>query len=222
MSVTTTLDDLLATSAALHQHLCPRQVLGVRIGLLAGRLLDVEVPHSDKRLLTIVETDGCAADGVAVATGCWVGRRTLRVEDCGKVAATVIDTLTTRAVRIVPSFESRSLAPAFAPGATDRWEAQLVGYQQMPDDLLLTWQAVELVSPLAVILSHPGARSICARCGEEIINERERIIAGESVCRSCAGDAYYRPTQARVRQTLALDGARRRSTSMRRRADQHR
>jgi formylmethanofuran dehydrogenase subunit E len=45
-------------------------------------------------LLTILETDGCAADGVSAATGCWVGRRTLRVEDFGKVAATFVDTQT--------------------------------------------------------------------------------------------------------------------------------
>jgi formylmethanofuran dehydrogenase subunit E len=188
----TRLGDLLAASAALHQHLCPRQVLGVRMGLLAGQLLDVDVPRTDKRLLTIVETDGCAADGVAVATGCRVGRRTLRVEDYGKVAATVVDTLTERAIRVLPSRMSRTLAAAYAPGITDRWQVQLVGYQRMPDDLLMAWHEVELVQPLAAILSSPGARSTCAWCGEEILNEREVMRAGERVCRTCAGDSYYR------------------------------
>ena len=75
------LDKLLLACAALHHHLCPRQVLGVRMGMLAGELLDLDLPQGDKRLLTIVETDGCGADGIAVATGCWVGRRTMRVED---------------------------------------------------------------------------------------------------------------------------------------------
>ncbi|MCQ3978482.1 MAG: formylmethanofuran dehydrogenase, partial [Anaerolineae bacterium] len=74
-----TFEELLYQSAVLHQHLCPRQVLGVRIGLAAGRWLGLEVPQSDKRLLTIVETDGCLIDGLAVATGCRVGRRTMRV-----------------------------------------------------------------------------------------------------------------------------------------------
>ncbi len=81
-----TLDELLAASAALHRHLCPRQVLGVQMGRLAAELLQLELPQSDKRLLTIVETDGCFSTGVSVATNCWVGRRTLRVEDYGKVA----------------------------------------------------------------------------------------------------------------------------------------
>jgi formylmethanofuran dehydrogenase subunit E len=62
------------------------------MGLAGGRWLELEVPQKDKRLLTIAETDGCAADGLAVATGCWVGRRTMRILDFGKVAATFVDT----------------------------------------------------------------------------------------------------------------------------------
>ncbi len=64
----TTLSDLLEASAALHHHLCPRQVLGIRMGLLAGRRLGVVLPQADKRLLAIAETDGCATSGIAVAT----------------------------------------------------------------------------------------------------------------------------------------------------------
>ena len=81
---TKTIAELLRQSAALHRHLCPCQVLGVHMGCWAGELLDLELPQADKRLLTIVETDGCFTDGVAVATGCRVGRRTLRIEDYGK------------------------------------------------------------------------------------------------------------------------------------------
>ncbi|MCZ7672117.1 MAG: formylmethanofuran dehydrogenase subunit E family protein [Chloroflexi bacterium] len=41
-----------------------------------------------------METDGCGADGVAVAADCHVGRRTLRVVDYGKMAATFVDVQT--------------------------------------------------------------------------------------------------------------------------------
>lgn len=47
------LSELLGASAALHRHLCPRQVLGVRMGVWAGELLGLDVPQADKRLLTI-------------------------------------------------------------------------------------------------------------------------------------------------------------------------
>jgi formylmethanofuran dehydrogenase subunit E len=62
------------------------------MGLHAGQLLQLDLPRTDKRLFVLVETDGCLTDGVAVATGCWFGRRTLRLVDQGKVAATFVDT----------------------------------------------------------------------------------------------------------------------------------
>jgi formylmethanofuran dehydrogenase subunit E len=155
-----TLEQLLQQSAELHRHLCPRQVLGVRMGLAAGQLLGLDLPQADKRLLTIVETDGCFTDGVAVATNCWVGRRTLRVLDYGKVAATFVDTQTGTARRIAPNAEARTHAAAYAPEAHNRWEAMLLGYQRMPQELLLCWQAVELTTPIAEILSRPGARAL--------------------------------------------------------------
>ena len=187
------LAELLAASAALHRHLCPRQVLGVRMGHWAGALLDLDLPQTDKRLLTIVETDGCFADGVSVAAGCWVGRRTLRVEDYGKVAATFIDTVNGRALRLAPSPRSRELAPAFAPEASNRWEAMLLGYQRIAPEDLFVVQPVTLNVPAEVLVSRAGSRATCDRCGEEIINEREVVLAGLTLCRACAGQAYYRP-----------------------------
>src|SRR5689334_13290713 len=122
------LDQLLENSAALHRHICPRQVLGVRMGMWAAELLSLELPQENKRLLTIVETDGCFSDGVAVATNCWVGRRTMRVEDYGKVAATFIDTQTGVAWRMAPHPDARSQAAPYAPEAKNRWQAMLLGY----------------------------------------------------------------------------------------------
>jgi formylmethanofuran dehydrogenase subunit E len=182
---------LLEASAALHHHLCPRQVLGVRIGLLAGETLAVLIPQTDKRLLTIVETDGCVTDGIAVATNCWVGRRTMRIEDYGKVAATFVDCRTDRAIRIAPRPEARQLAPHYAPDAASKWQAYLLGYQRMPASELLTWHAVKLVTPVQRLLSRPDVRAVCQTCGEEIINERQVLGATGVQCRACARGGYY-------------------------------
>jgi len=191
MLIMKSLTELLDASAALHHHLCPRQVLGVRMGMLAGELLGLDLPQTDKRLLTIVETDGCAADGIAVATNCWVGRRTMRVEDFGKVAATFVDTLTGQAIRIVPRSDIRQLAYAFAPEARNKWEAQLLGYQRMPAAELLAVQRVQLKTSIEQIVSRPGLKAIGEICGEEVINEREIICEGSVLCRACAGQSYY-------------------------------
>jgi len=189
---TRALSDLLDESAARHKHLCPRQVLGARLGLLGAQWLGIELPGPDKRLLVIVETDGCFADGVSVATGCTIGARTLRLIDHGKVAAVFVDTKTDRAVRLIPSQASRTLAYEYAPLAQSRWHAQLEAYQIIPDAELFDMQPVELTLSPEKLLSKPGCKASCDRCGEEIINEREVIQAGRTLCRACAGDGYWR------------------------------
>ncbi len=185
------LSQLLDASASLHQHLCPRQVLGVRLGLFAGELLNLNLPQTDKRLYTLVETDGCASDGIAVATNCWVGRRTMRVEDYGKVAATFVDTVSGEAIRIAPRNGVRELAGTYAPEARNKWETQLLGYQRMPAADLFSVQCVQLKTPIEQIVSRAGKKVICDFCGEEILNEREIVRAGATLCRACAGQGYY-------------------------------
>ena len=196
------LDDILEQAAAWHRHLCPRQVLGARMGILAGRLLSLELPQQNKRLYTFVETDGCFADGVGAATGCWLGRRTMRLIDHGKVAATFVDTRTRRAVRIRPHPQARTEARHYAPDAKSRWHAYLEAYRIMPDDVLLEAQWVELTLDLDQLISRPGARTVCHRCGEEIINEREVTRDGTILCRGCAfeEERYVRSAMTRLDQ----------------------
>src|SRR5208283_514854 len=119
------LKEMLAQTSGLHKHLCPRQVLGVRMGLYAAEILSLELPQRDKHLLAFVETDGCFADGVSAATGCSMGHRTMRLVDYGKVAVTFIDTHDGRAVRLSPMLDVRPRAVAAVPAAANRWKAQL-------------------------------------------------------------------------------------------------
>lgn len=189
--------ELLAQSASRHKdHLCPRQVLGVRMGMYAGELFDLDLPQQDKRLFAFVETDGCLVDGIAAATGCWVGSRTMRVMDYGKSAATFVDTATARALRIIPHPQARTLAPKYAPEASDRWQAQLLGYQVMPPKELLLTQDVMLTVSLRAIISQHGHRVVCDECGEDVINEREIQQDGRTLCLACVTGAYYQPIEA--------------------------
>ena len=188
---TSTLDDLLTISATHHHKICPRQVLGVRVGLLAGRLLEIPLPQPEKRLLAIAETDGCFVDGISAATGCYVGRRTLRIEDYGKTAVTFVDTLTEQAIRVAPRASAREQAWEFAPSARNKWEAQLIGYKHIPDEFLFCWQRVELTIPVKQIIGQAGRRVTCEICKEEIINQREVIHEGTTLCKSCAGESYF-------------------------------
>lgn len=184
------LQPFLAELDSMHRHLCPRQVLGLRIGLYAGELLGSKLPQHDKRLYTFVETDGCFVDGVTVATGCSVGHRTLRLMDYGKVAATIVDTKTGRGVRIWPSPKCRAAAKDYAPTAPNRWQAQLEAYQLMPTWELLSASAISLRIDMKALIGRPGIRVNCAACGEEILNQRETIRDGQSFCHGCAEGCY--------------------------------
>lgn len=193
-----TLEDLLNKSASMHHHLCPRQILGVRMGMFAGKLVGLELPQERKRLFVFMETDGCAADGVSVSTGCWIGRRTLRIVDFGKVAATFVDTHTDIAYRIHPHPQSRTRAGEFIPNSKSRWHAQREAYQHMPDEELLVAKSVEVQIDVNALIGRPGTRVNCEICGEEIINQREWIHEGTVLCRGCAGENYYEPIHSPV------------------------
>ncbi len=185
------LNEILAISVTRHSHLCPRQVLGARIGLAGAAALRLDIPRKDKRLLAILETDGCFADGVEAATGCTVGHRTLSIEDYGKIAATFVDAQTGQAVRLAPRLDVRQRAYDYAPGEARHYFAQLQAYQVMPDVELLTIQPVQIKTPIEKIVSRAGVRVNCESCGEEIINEREITLEERILCQACAFSSYY-------------------------------
>ena len=118
---------LLQRSASRHSHLCPRQVLGVRMGLAGIAALRITAPVTKATGLVIVETDGCFVDGIEVSTGATVGHRTLRVNDFGKIAATFVQVSTGQAVRISPQRTARACARGTPAGASDRYLSQLAG-----------------------------------------------------------------------------------------------
>jgi formylmethanofuran dehydrogenase subunit E len=137
----------------LHDHLCPRQVLGIRMGMYAATLPNIPQPQTDKRLFCFVETDGCFVDGVVITTGCSLGHRTLRLMDYGKVAVTFVDTTDQPTFHIWPQPTVRIRAKTYAPDAADSWPAQLVGYQVMPTNELLFACPVALTLDLKTIIS---------------------------------------------------------------------
>ena len=182
---------LLERSSREHSHLCPRQVLGVRIGLAGLKALGFREPPPKRQMLAICETDGCFVDGITAATECTVGHRSLRIADYGKIAATFVDVRSERAVRVAPVGDARQRAGIFLPEEPRTYFAQLKAYQLMPDEELLVFQDIELNTPVSQILARPGARLSCDSCGEEIINERQVTQDGSTLCRACAGYAYY-------------------------------
>jgi len=82
-------ETLLKGSSKAHGHLCPGQVVGVRMAMLGCRLIGLTEPtriDQIKKLIVYVEMDRCTADAVAYVTGVKLGRRSLKFMDYGIMA----------------------------------------------------------------------------------------------------------------------------------------
>lgn len=182
---------LLQQAAERHGHLCAGQVLGVRMVLRALNELGIDVEREPKRVIVYVEIDRCAADAVATVARVSLGKRTLKYRDYGKMAATFVDTQTQRACRVVALESARERAWQYTPRDLEKHQAELIAYQQMPDEELFNLYHVAVAIPEFDQPGHPLRRVECARCGEGINDGREVMCDGETLCRACASGAYY-------------------------------
>lgn len=184
-------DELLQESVNLHGHMCPGQILGVRLAMVGCRSVGVEEPKEEKQLLVYVEIDRCAADAIQSVTGCKLGKRTLKYIDYGKMAATFLNTVTGQAVRVWARDDSRERSWAYAKPGMAKKEAQLLAYRVMPDEDLFIITPVRLQVPDEDLPGHPKSRVVCDECGEGINDRREVKQNGQTLCRPCAFGAYY-------------------------------
>jgi len=188
-------ESLLKSSAAAHGHLCPGQVVGVRMAMLGCRLIGLDDPSSHeqiKKLIVYVEMDRCTADAVSHVTGVKLGRRSLKFVDYGIMAATFLNLETNRAYRVVSTEEARDLAAMFAPEIAGKHAQQLRAYQRMPDSVLFRVQEVD-VNLAELDLPGPTRRKVaCVRCGQVVRDGREVIRSGRVLCKPCSGECYYR------------------------------
>ncbi len=186
------LEEYLVLAAHNHGHMCPGQVLGVRMAMLGLKQLGIDDPGKHrKRLLTFVEIDRCATDAVSLVTGCRLGRRSLKYVDYGKVAATFVDLDTNRAVRVVARDDSRLKAKSMFPELADAYKQQLEAYKVMDDRELFTLQPVRVKLRPEDLPGRSNSRVVCDQCGEGVNDGRERRMGGRALCRSCAGESYY-------------------------------
>jgi formylmethanofuran dehydrogenase subunit E len=186
-------DTLLAESVKVHGHLCAGQVLGVRMSLAGLREAGIADPKGAdrKQIIVFVEMDRCATDAVQSVTGCSLGRRTMKFLDYGKMAATFVNLGTGRAVRVAAREDSRVLARDYAPGAPDKYSAQLEAYRIMPEEELFDIREVRVDLRPEDMPGRPLSRVACSVCSEYVQDGREVNQNGSLLCRSCAGDSYY-------------------------------
>lgn len=193
--------DFLAKALEFHGHRCWASVAGVRAGLAARRVLGV--PRSGgTQLFGVVEIGEehggmCFGDGVQYATGCTLGKGNLRRNPLGKLAVTLTDKATERAVRV--SYKP-TLQPQIAQSAFMRQRAEGTQPDEIPeaDQLALVsliWDAPEedvltigkVITDDTDWLPEVMGFLTCSSCLELTALAYVRVVGETKVCIPCSG-----------------------------------
>ncbi len=178
-----TLDLALRSALRLHGgHGCAGLVLGTRLAIAGAAALGIPVPDKQKRLIVVSETDRCAVDGIQAVTGCRPGKRTLRLVDYGKLAATFLDEHSGRSVRVAVRGDLRERVGVTGDG---RHSAQRAAYATWPSTDLFTVQDVSFSLDQFDRPGPPRARVNCVSCGEEVSDGRHLETELGPQCRPC-------------------------------------
>jgi len=192
---------ILIDALKFHGHRCWASVAGVRAGLAALRALGVK-RSGGTQLYAILETGEehggmCFGDGVQYTTGCTFGKGNIRKHPLGKLAVTLVDKDSNRAVRVSykPTLQKQIGASAFM-------RQRAAGYQ--PDDIPeadqmelvnLVWNApVADVLRVGTVVTHdqtwlPEVMGFtpCQACGELVAHAYLRLVGDRKVCIPCSG-----------------------------------
>ena len=187
-------EKLLKESIKIHGHLCPGQVLGVRMSMLGLREIGIEDPKGKdkKNIIVFVEIDRCATDAIQSVTGCSLGKRSLKFLDYGKMAATFLNLKTGNAVRILAKEEAKDMAKNYFPDIADKYQCQAAAYKVMPDEELFSPESVKIEIPAQDMPGRPLKRVKCNKCREYVQDKREVNLNGKLLCKACAKGAYYK------------------------------
>jgi formylmethanofuran dehydrogenase subunit E len=191
-------ETLLKGSAAAHGHLCPGQVVGVRMAMLGCRLIGLDEPQAQdqiKKIIVYVEMDRCTSDAIAFVTGVKLGRRSLKFMDYGIMAATFVNLETGVAYRILSTEEARDLVPVYAPEIEGKSMQQLEAYLRMPDSVLFRVQQVQVPIGEFDLPGPTRSKVSCSQCGQVVRDGREVQVDGLTLCKPCGRGAYFENAQ---------------------------
>ncbi len=189
------------TAMKFHGHKCPAMPMGLRAGLAAMKTLGVE-RSKDKELFVEAETGkghaaGCFLDGIMTATGCTYGKSNIQKLYYNKMAFTLIEAKTGKAVRV-------SLKPEFFEKALNSPFVQERKKGVPPQDIpaSITDPLVERVLGLSeadfLNISNVFHKDLkkgtpnfdvkrCATCGEAVFTDKLKTATdGRLVCIPCS------------------------------------
>ena len=174
---------LLEEAGRFHGDICGGIQIGTRMTMCALRKLGIADPKGadGKKLMVFVEIDRCATDAIMALTGCRPGKRTMKVLDYGKMAATFVNLETEKAVRVTVKHKRED-------GEDGGSETD---FGSLSEEELLSVTEVEVPLRPEDMPGKPVRRCRCALCGEDVLDGREMNGEGATLCRPCFEKKKY-------------------------------
>ncbi|MFC1488393.1 FmdE family protein [Thermodesulfobacteriota bacterium] len=194
--------DMFEIGVKFHGHRCPAMPMGLRAGMAAMKSLGVERAQ-DKELFIRSETGkghaaGCFLDGLMTATGCTYGKSNIEKLYYNKMAFTLIDQKSGRAVRVSlkPGFFENALKSPFVQKRKAGIPPQdiepevlnpmLDRITSLPESEFLDIgdvHTVDIKKGKGVFAAKP-----CENCGElTFVNKLRQTVDDTQVCIPCSG-----------------------------------
>lgn len=192
---------ILLKALDFHGHRCWASVASVRAGLAAQRVLNVK-RSGGRQLHAFVEIGAdhggmCFGDGVQYATGCTLGKGNLEKTPYGKLAVTLIERASNRAIRVSykPTLQKQIGASAFMTKRGQGIEPDAIPEAEALELVDLVWNAPEMdVLTLGEIFQFdrdwfPEVMGFvpCNACGELTAKAYLRVVGDKHVCIPCSG-----------------------------------
>jgi formylmethanofuran dehydrogenase subunit E len=155
------------------------QVLGVRLALKGMELISTSNP---KEIIVFIENDRCIADAIQIVSGTRIGRRSAKLINYGKMAATFLNTASGAAYRV----NVRQVALDTGHG-----KDAIPQLLHVPDAELLAWKRVRVPMKPEDFPGRPRRTVDCMRCGEKVFDGRDVLGDVGPLCPSCAHGSYY-------------------------------
>ncbi len=174
----------IAEAKAFHGSVCAGIVLGTRMTMIGLERIGITDPKNadKKKLIVFVEIDRCCADAITALTGCRPGKRTRKVYDFGKMAATFHNLETGKSVRVSTKGRRKD---------QEKQGSEMPDFSKVPEEDLFIVKDVKVHLKPENMPGRPLRRVICASCGEGIMDARDVEENNETLCMPCSQKKYY-------------------------------
>ena len=180
---------LLAEAGRFHGDICPGIQIGTRMTMCGLQRLGLADPlgADRKKLVVFVEIDRCSTDAIMALTGCRPGKRTMKIRDYGKMAATFIKLESGKAVRVATKLEK------------DAGKDATPDFGGIPEKELFSILDVEVSLRPEDMPGKPLHRCKCECCHATVLDGREIEAEGKTLCKPCFEQKdYYRTMNSAV------------------------